>query len=76
MTSHSREQRLWPVRWHLILMIVVVRDLNGVLRHHINYGARQARSIVPVAANPQVKRSSLPTWRALCPEPWSTGRWR
>jgi len=31
----------------------------------------QARSSVLVATNPQVKRSTLPARRALCPEPWT-----
>ncbi|HEX7538020.1 MAG TPA: phosphotransferase [Dermatophilaceae bacterium] len=52
-------------------MIVVVRHLNGALHHHINYDAPQATSSVPVATNPQLKRSTTPTRRALCPESWS-----
>ena len=65
MRSHS-------ALWQLILMIVVVRPLNGVPHHDINSGAPQARSSAPVATNPQVKRPALPTRRALCPEPWGT----
>jgi len=60
--THNSEQRLWPVRWQLNLMIVVFRHLNVVLHRHINYDVPQARSSVPIApkqAGQTVKAAGL-----------------